>query len=122
MGHNLTIGSNALTWILYQLALSKHVQRKLRLELYTISHAEPSLDVLNALPYLDHVVREGLRIHAPVTSTMRCAALDDVVPLCSAIRDRSGKLVSEIQCVCLIPSSNLGMFPFLIRNLLCLTE
>lgn len=39
------------------------------------------MDELAALPYLDMVVRETLRLHAPVASTMRVATRDDVIPL-----------------------------------------
>jgi hypothetical protein len=89
--------------MLYQLARSPHVQTKLRQELLSVPSSTPSLEDLNALPYLDQVVREGLRIHAPVASTMRSAAVDDVIPLSAPIRDRKGRIMSEIQYVSSFP-------------------
>jgi len=110
--------SNALSWILYQLSLSPDVQARLRAELLTVtsdtpnpnpnssSNADsesstetdptPTLDALNELKYLDCVVREGLRLHSPVTSTMRvCESGEDVIPLSEGVVVR-GKKISEI--------------------------
>ncbi|KAH8818978.1 cytochrome P450 [Flagelloscypha sp. PMI_526] len=90
-GHETT--SNALSWTLYALVQNPDKQRRLREELQAV-HAEIAssfsqlatgdLAVLNddamretlesaisKAPYLDAVIREALRIHAPVTSTMR---------------------------------------------------
>lgn len=38
----------------------------------------PDMDELNSLKYLDAVVRETMRLHAPVPSTTREATKDDV--------------------------------------------
>ncbi|KAG6811357.1 hypothetical protein H0H92_007822 [Tricholoma furcatifolium] len=70
--------------------MNKAVQTKLRQELMTVDTDYPTMDQLNALPYLDMVVREALRIHAPAPSTMRVAVKDDVLPLSCAIVDRKG--------------------------------
>jgi len=83
--------------MLYQLALSPRVQTKLRKELLSVNSPTPSVEDLNALPYLDQVVREGLRVHAPITSTMRAAGKDDVIPLSAPIYDRKGRAMSEIR-------------------------
>jgi hypothetical protein len=48
------------------------------------------MDELNSLPYLDVVIRETLRVHAPVPATMRVAVQDDVVPLAKPFVDRKG--------------------------------
>jgi len=48
------------------------------------------MDELNALPYLDYVIRETLRVHAPVPSTLRVAMKDDVLPLNTPYVDRKG--------------------------------
>jgi cytochrome P450 len=55
------------------------------------------MDELNALPYLDAVVRETLRIHAPVASTMRVATADDILPLSEPIKDRNGNILDSIK-------------------------
>ena len=48
------------------------------------------MDDLNALPYLDAVVRETLRVHAPVPTTMRIAVKDDILPLSTPFTDKHG--------------------------------
>lgn len=48
------------------------------------------MDELNALPYLDAVVRETMRVHAPVPSTVRVAVADDVLPLSVPLTDLKG--------------------------------
>ncbi|OBZ71108.1 hypothetical protein A0H81_08616 [Grifola frondosa] len=101
-GHETT--ASALTWILYSLACAPDVQITLRTHLRNIpipssSACTPSpalLDAIERLPYLSYVVREGLRLHAPVTSTMRVATADDVIPVSSPFRDRRGRLCSAI--------------------------
>jgi len=57
------------------------------------------MDQLNSLPYLDLVVRETLRVHAPVPSTMRVAMKDDVLPLSKPFTDRKGNVHEGIRCV-----------------------
>jgi cytochrome P450 len=118
-GHETT--SNALSWTLYALARDPRVQEKLRAELRSIplpanstptsptplSNApldpplpslSPSLtDDIRALPYLDSVVRESLRLHAPITSTMRVCAADDVIPVAEPFVDKHGQVRAEIQ-------------------------
>jgi cytochrome P450 len=54
------------------------------------------MDELNALPYLDAVVRETLRIHSPVGSTMRMATQDDILPLGEPIKDKYGRMMDTI--------------------------
>ncbi|KAJ7815653.1 cytochrome P450 [Mycena olivaceomarginata] len=46
------------------------VQVKLRNELVTLSTDNPSMEELNSLPYLETVVREVMRFHAPVNLTL----------------------------------------------------
>jgi cytochrome P450 len=48
------------------------------------------MDELNSLPYLDAVIRETMRIHAPVASTFRVAMKDDVLPLQTPFVDKKG--------------------------------
>ncbi|KAF6758735.1 cytochrome P450 [Ephemerocybe angulata] len=93
-GHETT--STSTTWALYALSKSLDVQAKLRDELLNVSSDNPTMDELNALPYLDAVVRETLRLHAPVGSTMRVAVKDDVIPLSQPVIDRYGKAHDSI--------------------------
>ena len=55
------------------------------------------MDELNALPYLDMVVREALRLHCPVPSTIREAMADDVIPLNKPFVDKNGVTHDSIQ-------------------------
>ncbi|KDR80817.1 hypothetical protein GALMADRAFT_241271 [Galerina marginata CBS 339.88] len=94
-GHETT--SSATTWALFALTQNPEAQTKLRHELLTVGTDNPTMDELNALPYLDAVVRETLRIHPPVPSTMRAAVKDDVIPLSEPIRDRYGNMLDGIR-------------------------
>ena len=71
-------------------------QNKLRNELLAVGTDNPTMDELNALPYLDAVVRETLRIHAPVPSTLRVAVQDDILPLDEPIKDKYGRMIDGI--------------------------
>jgi len=75
----------------------KKIQDKLRDEVSKLSTDNPTMEELNSLPYLDAVVRETLRIYAPVTATMRTAMEDDVLPLENPVKDRNGKLHHDIR-------------------------
>ncbi|KAG8908284.1 hypothetical protein FRB99_007817 [Tulasnella sp. 403] len=89
-GHETT--STTVTWLLYELSKAKntHMQEKLREELLSLKSDEPTMDELNALPYLDAIVREHLRVNSVIVSTARCASKDDVVPLSTPFLDRNG--------------------------------
>ena len=94
-GHETT--STATTWALFALTQSPEVQDKLRKQLLTVGTDNPTMDELNALPYLDAVVRETLRVHAPVPSTMRVATEDDILPLGEPVKDKNGNVLSNIK-------------------------
>ncbi|OCH84546.1 cytochrome P450 [Obba rivulosa] len=89
-GHETT--SAAATWCLFALTQAPEVQKKLRDELLTVPTDTPTLDELDALPYLDKVVRETLRLHAPVPSSAKHATKDDIIPLSKPYRDTRGQL------------------------------
>ncbi|KIP05287.1 hypothetical protein PHLGIDRAFT_119937 [Phlebiopsis gigantea 11061_1 CR5-6] len=94
-GHETT--SVATTWCLYQLTQSPDVQAKLREELLQVPTDSPSMDELNALPYLDMVVKETLRHHTPVPASGRVAMKDDVIPVNTPFTDKKGRTRDHIE-------------------------
>ncbi|KAI0360867.1 cytochrome P450 [Trametes cingulata] len=94
-GHETT--STTGTWALYALSKNPAIQRKLREELLSLDTETPSMDELMALPYLDAVVRETLRMYTPVVMLIREAQKDDVLPLSEPVADRFGRMQSEIR-------------------------
>lgn len=69
---------------------------KLREELFTLQSDTPTLEELNSLPYLDAVIRENLRVHAPVSHVSRIAAGDDVLPLGTPCVDTHGRKLTSL--------------------------
>lgn len=55
------------------------------------------MEELSALPYLDAVVRETLRVHSPVPFTVRVAMKDDVIPLHTPFVDKNGDAQRSIK-------------------------
>ena len=88
-----------MTWGLYAMACDARVQQKLRAELLAVPTDTPSDTELNALPYLEQVVREILRVYAPVYVTDRAATQDDIVPLKTPIVGTDGKVITALQYV-----------------------
>lgn len=86
-----------MTWCLYALTQSPDVQDKLRQELLSVDTDIPTMDQLVALPYLEMVVRETLRLHAPVPFTTRQAVQDDVIPVAEPYIDRHGNVRDNIR-------------------------
>ncbi|CAL1709423.1 unnamed protein product [Somion occarium] len=109
-GHETT--STAVTWCLYALTQAPRVQQKLREELLSVPTETPTMDELMALPYLDMVVRETLRIHAPVPSTVRTAVKEDVIPVGEPYTDRYGNIQNEVH----IQKDDVIMIPILAIN------
>ena len=89
--------------ILWMLAQYPAIQDRLRLELTsarsTASNDDLDYETLMSLPYLDAVVREILRVHAPVRATGRIAAKDDIIPLSIPITDRYGRTHDHVKYV-----------------------
>lgn len=94
-GHETT--SNATTWCLYALAQRLDVQRKLREELREVPVDNPSMDQLNALPYLDAVIRETMRLYPPVVAGIRIASKDDEIPLAVPYMDAHGRMHDTVR-------------------------
>ncbi|KAJ7284064.1 cytochrome P450 [Mycena rebaudengoi] len=109
-GHETT--STAMTWALFALTQNTAAQTRLRDELLSVSTESPTMDDLNALPYLDCVVRETLRLHAPVPRTNRVAMQDDVVSLNTPFMDVNGTLHETLR----IPKGQAITIPILAVN------
>ncbi|KAJ7062855.1 cytochrome P450 [Mycena amicta] len=109
-GHETT--STAVTWALFELTQHPAIQERLRAELRSVPSDEPSSETLNTLPFLDYVVRETLRMHAPVPSTSRVALQDDVVPLATPFTDSKGLVHETIR----ITKGQSIMIPILALN------
>jgi len=95
VGHETT--STATTWALFALTQSPEVQDKLRKQLLAVGTDNPTMDELNALPYLDAVVRESLRLHPPLVSISRVATEDDILPLGEPVKDKNGNVLDGIK-------------------------
>ncbi|KAJ7494216.1 cytochrome P450 [Mycena galericulata] len=87
-GHETT--STALTWALFSLTQNVAAQKRLREELLSVSTDNPTMDELNELKYLDCVVRETFRVHAPVTVSARIAMEDDIISFGTPYTDIHG--------------------------------
>ncbi|KAJ6544319.1 cytochrome P450 [Mycena capillaripes] len=84
-------------WALIELGRKPEKQAKLREELAQFGATDPTWDELvSALPYLDGVVLETLRLHPPLADTTRQAMVDDVIPVSEPITTASGEVVDSI--------------------------
>ncbi|KAF9043341.1 cytochrome P450 [Panaeolus papilionaceus] len=92
--------SNGTACTLWLLSKHKDVQAKLRSEIReAIDNAgsgEIPHDELVALPYLDAICRETLRLYAPVWQLLRKPTKDIVLPLSQPIVGVDGREMSEI--------------------------
>ncbi|PIL33913.1 cytochrome P450 [Ganoderma sinense ZZ0214-1] len=93
-GHETT--ATATGWLLCELSKHPEFQQKLREELLSVDTDTPTMEALNELPYLDKVVRETLRLHAPVLMVNREAQRDDVIPVSEPFVDAQCTLQREI--------------------------
>ncbi|KAF8191593.1 cytochrome P450 [Mycena galopus ATCC 62051] len=109
-GHETT--SAGTTWALFALTQNLAAQTRLRNELLTIETDNPTMDALNSLSYLDCVVRETLRLHAPVPSTVRVATQDDIVPLSQPLTDIHGTVHESLR----VTKGQTIMIPILAMN------
>ncbi|KAF5360934.1 hypothetical protein D9756_005077 [Leucocoprinus leucothites] len=92
--------SSALSRILCLLAEHPHVQEKLREELIAAKREnggeELDYDHLVSLPYLDAVCRETLRVYPPLTTAIRIARKDMVLPLSKPLKTTAGTEVTDL--------------------------
>ncbi|KAI9059020.1 cytochrome P450 [Trametes sanguinea] len=92
--------SISLTWALIELCRKPEKQARLREELKEqFPNSDPTWEQLTngaGLHYLDAVVHEILRLHAPLAMTSRMAAKDDVIPLSQPLRLPNGELTDHV--------------------------
>ncbi|KAJ7478985.1 cytochrome P450 [Mycena latifolia] len=118
-GHETT--STAVTWALFALTQNTAAQARVRAELLSLDVENPTMDELNGLPYLDCVVWETLRLHAPVAATgalpsdnaSRSVSLcDDIIPLAEPYTDVQGIVHENLS----IPKGANVILPLLALN------
>ncbi|KAF8491338.1 cytochrome P450 [Russula emetica] len=109
-GHETS--STAVSWTLFALACHPTVQAKLRAELHTCPTNSPIMEQLNSLPYLEGVVREALRLYAPVSSTHRIAMHDVEIPLQKPFTDKQGVLRGTVR----VSKGDLVVIPIRLLN------
>ncbi|OSX65860.1 hypothetical protein POSPLADRAFT_1131390 [Postia placenta MAD-698-R-SB12] len=95
--------SNTLSFALMELARYPQYQTRLRAEIRAAEQTvrergDVSLSVqdMEAMPFLQAVVREVLRFHPVVPHNYRQAGQDDVLPLSKPLTLRSGEVVTEV--------------------------
>ncbi|KAJ7443571.1 cytochrome P450 [Mycena latifolia] len=93
-GHETT--STAVTWALFALTQNKAAQARVRAELLSLDTESPTMEELNALPYLD----------------LRAALCDDIVPLAEPYTDAQGTVHENLR----IPKGTTIFLPLLALN------
>ncbi|KAG6817152.1 hypothetical protein H0H87_012113 [Tephrocybe sp. NHM501043] len=91
--------SNALSRTLHLLAMNPDLQDRLRQEVIRARKANAEdipYDDLVALPLLDAVCRETLRLHPPVPRVLRVARQDISLPLSTPIKGIDGREMESI--------------------------
>jgi cytochrome P450 len=96
-GHDTT--SNTLVWILWELAKDQESQRRLREEITAMrakSTATFTASDYDNMPFLNAVIKEGLRMHPLLPLIYRKAGRDDVIPLAEPVTTKDGRAIREI--------------------------
>ncbi|KAF9259980.1 cytochrome P450 [Marasmius fiardii PR-910] len=92
--------SISLTWALIELSKAPEKQDRLRKELLGNGGGQDlgfdDLMSSEKYPYLDAVVHETLRLHAPVSETTRIAAESDILPLSTPIITKDGQELTSL--------------------------
>ncbi|KAK0200879.1 cytochrome P450 [Desarmillaria ectypa] len=112
VGHETT--SCSIIFSLYELAGQPDLQEKLRREIHALG-SDLNYDSISNLSFLDAVIREGLRLHAPSARTDRVALEDDVIPLSRSIVTANGYTITSLPIkagqIIQIPTSVLNTDP-----------
>ncbi|PCH35645.1 cytochrome P450 [Wolfiporia cocos MD-104 SS10] len=95
--------ANTLSFALYELAKSPDYQTQLRAEIRAMEQSvrergetELSVADLDAMPFLQAIMREVLRFHPVIMHNYRQSAREDVIPLSKPITTISGKEINEV--------------------------
>ncbi|KAG1778181.1 cytochrome P450 [Suillus placidus] len=104
--------TTAGNWALVELAQNPGIQTKLRDECLEFGPTPSYDDLTNKLPYLDAVVNEVLRLHAPLKEIPRSATQEDVIPLSEPMRTAAGNFTES---VC-IPKGTVVVIPLAALN------
>ncbi|KAI0659007.1 cytochrome P450 [Cubamyces menziesii] len=89
--------SNALARTLHVLSQRPDVQKKLREEILDARDGNDlPYDVLDALPYLDAVCKEVLRVYSPSPVNYRQAIQDTTLPFSSPVKGTDGSLIESV--------------------------
>ncbi|KAF8509096.1 cytochrome P450 [Gautieria morchelliformis] len=100
-GHETT--ASTTTWALYELSRHPDFQTKIREEIKATraqasqrGDRELSVADLDSMPYLLALMKETLRYHPIVSSMLRSAGRDDVIPLATPLKTRTGEIITSI--------------------------
>ncbi|KAH9478197.1 Cytochrome P450 monooxygenase 81 [Psilocybe cubensis] len=91
--------STAIARVLHLLALNPDVQERLRAEVVeAYHHNDDAIDFnnLSALPYLDAIIKETLRVYPPIPMMFRQTLKDAVLPLLHPITGENGQILNEV--------------------------
>ncbi|KAJ3527393.1 hypothetical protein NMY22_g9808 [Coprinellus aureogranulatus] len=91
--------SNAMSRILHLLSENPDVQDNLRQEVteaYASRGGDLDYEGLNALPYLDAICRESLRVFTPGPFVVRQAKKDAILPLATPVTTTDGRKITEV--------------------------
>ncbi|KAL1663583.1 cytochrome P450 [Schizophyllum commune] len=106
--------SSALSRTSHLLATHPEVQDRLRAEIRAAmeEHGKLSYNELEALPYLDAVCRETLRLYPPAPQLLRRVKKDVVLPFSKPIIGEDGREVSEV----LVPAGTVVVIAIMNAN------
>ncbi|KAK7688260.1 hypothetical protein QCA50_008630 [Cerrena zonata] len=90
--------SGALSHIIHKLSEHQDVQERLRQELIAARDGRDAIpyDELVALPYLEAICRETLRLYSPIATINRRTTQDIVMPLSEPVRGKDGSIFTEV--------------------------